>query len=227
MCGRIALYSEPDRIARILDAQLALDRSDWQQSWNVAPTDPVLGVSEHPDGSRFLRAYRWGLVPIWAKEPAALKTTFNARAESVATKSTFSAAFQRGRILVPVDAFYEWKSEGKVKTPNLFTRVDGQPIAFAGLRDRWKRADGSFMHSATIITAGAGPDMDGIHNRMPVVLERDTWDHWLDPAVVDRDELESLLRPAPAGTLVHHEVGRGVGNVRNDGPELIGAVNSL
>jgi len=65
--------------------------------------------------------------------------------------------------------------------------------------------------------------MDGIHSRMPVILEPGAWGHWLDPAVDDRDELESLLRPAPAGTLVHHEVGRAVGNVRNDGPELLAA----
>jgi putative SOS response-associated peptidase YedK len=227
MCGRIALYSEPDRIARILDAQLALDRDDWQQSWNVAPTDTLVGVSGHADRSRTLRAYRWGLVPIWAKDPSAMKTTFNARAESVASKATFSTAFKRGRILVPVDAFYEWRTDGKVKTPNLFTRADGEPIVFAGLRERWEGGDGSLMHSATIITTEAGPDMEGVHNRMPVVLERDAWENWLDPAVDDRGELESLLRPAAAGTLVHHEVGRGVGNVRNDGPELIGAVNSL
>jgi putative SOS response-associated peptidase YedK len=227
MCGRIALYSEPDRIARILDAQLALDTEHWQQSWNLAPTDPLLGVSEQPDGTRFLRAYRWGLVPMWAKDPAALKTTFNARAESVATKSTFSSAFRRSRILVPVDAFYEWSTVGKVKTPNVFSRTDGDPIVFAGLRERWKGPDDSFMYSATVITTEAGPDMDGVHDRMPVVLERDAWEHWLDPAVEDRDELESLLRPARAGTLRHHEVNRAVGNVRNNGPELIGAVNSL
>jgi putative SOS response-associated peptidase YedK len=158
-----------------------------------------------------------------AKDPAALRSTFNARAETVATKPTFRSAFRRGRILVPADAFYEWRTVGPVKTPNVFTRADGTPIVFAGLAERWRRPDDSIMRSATIITTEAGPDMDGIHDRMPVVLEPGAWDHWLDPAVDDRDELESLLRPAPAGTLVHHEVGRAVGNVRNDGPELLAA----
>ena len=224
MCGRIALYSEPDRLARILDAQLSLDLEHWHRSWNVGPTRTVLGASDQPDGVRILAPYRWGLVPMWAKDPAALKSTFNARAETVATKPTFRSAFKRSRILVPVDAFYEWSTVGKVKTPNVFLRCDGEPIVFAGLAERWKGPDDSVMHSATIITTGAGPDMDGIHDRMPVVLERESWDHWLDRDVEDRDELEPLLHPAPAGTLVHHQVDRSVGNVRNDGPELLDEV---
>jgi len=223
MCGRFALFSEPDRFARYLDAQLALDPDSWRPSWNIGPTRSILGVAERPDGGRQLDTYRWGLVPMWAKDPAALKSTFNARAETVATKPTFRSAFKRGRILVPADAFYEWHTVGSTKTPNVFTRADGEPIVFAGLAERWQRPDGSLLRSATIITTGAGPDMDGIHSRMPVILEPGTWEHWLDPAVDDRDELEPLLRPAPAGTLVHHEVARAVGNIRNDGPELLAA----
>jgi putative SOS response-associated peptidase YedK len=223
VCGRFALYSDPDRFAQFLDAQLALDPESWRPSWNVGPTRTVLGVTEQPDGERLLGTFRWGLVPTWAKDPAALRSTFNARAETVATKPTFRSAFKRGRILVPADAFYEWRTVGSVKTPNAFTRADGTPIVFAGLAERWQRPDESILRSATIITTEAGPDMDGIHNRMPVILEPDAWEHWLDPAVHDRDELESLLRPAPAGTLVHHEVDRAVGNIRNDGPELLAA----
>jgi putative SOS response-associated peptidase YedK len=224
MCGRIALYSEPDRLARILDAQLSLDVEHWGRSWNVGPTRTILGASDRPDGVRILAPYRWGLVPMWAKDPAALTSTFNARAETVATKPAFRSAFKRSRIIVPVDAFYEWTTVGTVKTPSVFLRSDGEPIVFAGLAERWKGPDDSVLHSATIITTEAGPDMDGIHDRMPVVLERESWDHWLDPEVEDRDELEPLLHPAAAGTLVHHQVDRSVGNVRNDGPELLDEV---
>ncbi len=225
MCGRIALYSEPDRIARILDAQLALQGDEWKPSWNVAPTDPLLGVREHPSGTRTLRAYRWGLVPMSAADPTAFKTSFNARAESIATKPAFRWAFKHSRILVPVDAFYEWQKTGKARTPYLFRRADGEPMVFAGLSERWKQPDGSLMYSATVVTTEAGRDMDAVHDRMPVVLEPDTWEMWLEPEADDRDELESLLRPGPTGTLVHHEVGTAVGNVRNNGPELILAVS--
>jgi putative SOS response-associated peptidase YedK len=221
MCGRFALYSEPRRFAGEFDAELAVDPDSFRPSWNVAPTRRILGVSEDEGGHRLLGSYRWGLVPVWAKDPDALKSTFNARAETVATKPAFRSAFKRGRILIPADAFYEWRTVDRVKTPNAFTRADGGSIVFAGLAERWRRPDDSWLHSATIITTEAGPDMDGIHNRMPVILESDSWEHWLDPAVTDRDELEPLLRPAPAGTLVHHEVDRAVGNIRNDGPELL------
>lgn len=225
MCGRVALYTEPDRIARILDAQLALSQAEWKPSWNVAPTDPILGVAEHPPGNRSLRSYRWGLVPMSAKDPQAFKSSFNARAESVATKAAFRWSFKHSRILVPVDGFYEWKKDGKTRTPYLFKRADGQPIVFAGLSERWKQPDESMLHSATIITAAAGDDMDGIHDRMPVILEPETWDIWLDSEVEDPGELELLLQPGHVGTLVHHQVGQAVGNVRNNGPELIRAVS--
>jgi putative SOS response-associated peptidase YedK len=225
MCGRVALYSEPDRIARILDAELAFRQDEWKPSWNVAPTDPILGVSEHSRGTRSLRTYRWGLVPMSAKDPKSFKSSFNARAESIATKAAFRWAFEHSRILIPVDAFYEWSKDGKSRTPNLFRRADGGPMVFAGLAERWKQPDGEMLHSATIVTTVAGDDMEGIHDRMPVVLEPETWEVWLDPELGDRDELELLLHSGPKGTLVHHQVGQAVGNVRNNGPELIAAVS--
>jgi putative SOS response-associated peptidase YedK len=224
MCGRIALYTDPDRMARILDAGLT-DRAvaEWQPSWNVAPTRSIFGVSESKEGRRRLDLYRWGLVPSWVKDPTTVKSTFNARAESVASKPMFRSAFESRRILVPVDEFYEWETLGpKRKQPYAFRRSDGEPIVMAGLQEWNPDLDGG-GRTAAIITTEAGPDMP-IHNRQPVVLERDVWDHWLDRDVTDRDELESLLRATVRGTLVHHPVGQEVGNVRNDRPELVEAV---
>ena len=163
------------------------------------PTAPILGVSER-HGRRILGAYKWGLVPSWAKNPAAVTGTFNAAAESVATKPMFRSAFERRRILVPVDAFYEWQKLGpKEKQPYVFQRADGQPVVFAGLREWWRDAEGQELRSATIITTEAGPDMP-IHNREPVVLEPENWDLWLDPGLTGGAELARLLAPTAAGT---------------------------
>ncbi len=225
MCGRIALYEDPDRIARLVHAGINPELSaDWRPMWNLGPQARLLGVSER-HGERFLDVYRWGLVPYWAKDPAAIKSTFNARAETVATKPMFRTAFKSHRILVPADAFYEWKTLGpNVKQPYAFTRSDGEPIMFAGLREWWKDAEGHELRTATIITTHAGPDMRSIHNRQPVVLDPQSWDRWLDPAVTDPKVLEPLLVPTAEGTLVHHPVSKDVGNVRNNTPDLLEAV---
>jgi putative SOS response-associated peptidase YedK len=244
MCGRIALYSEPDLLARIFDAQLELGlEPEARPSWNVGPMRSVLAVAEEgvADGGpvhRVLGRYRWGLVPSWAKDPTMGNRTFNARAETVASKPSFRSAFTARRLVVVADGFYEWKpGPGKVKQPYYFTRADGRPLALAGLWEQWwggpadGRADADghgaerpALRTCTVITTEAGPDMDDIHHRMPVVLEAEVLEEWLDPANRDKPELESLLVPSPDGTLVHRAVGREVGNVRNDGPELIEAL---
>ncbi len=221
MCGRIALYDDPDHLARLFQAGLSQDTIDlWRPTWNLAPQDPILGVSER-HGQRILDVYRWGLVPSWTKGPNGSSTAFNARAETLATKPMFRNAFRRQRILIPVDGFYEWDTVApKVKQPYVFTRTDGRPIVFAGLREWWQDAEGTELRTATIITSQAGPDMP-IHNRQPVVLEPGKWDRWLDPHLTDPGELESFLVPTAKGTLTHHPVSKEVGNVRNNGPELV------
>ncbi len=242
MCGRIALYSEPDFLARVFDAQLALDVApDGRPSWNIGPMRSVVAVAEVPDDGgapggpvhRELGRYKWGLVPSWSKDPSMGNRTFNARAETVASKPSFRAAFTARRLAVVADGFYEWKpGEGKTKQPYYFTRADGQPLALAGLWEQWWGGPGAAdsddgerpaLRTCTVITTEAGSDMGDIHHRMPVVLEREVLEEWLDPANKDKPELESLLVPSPGGTLVHRAVGREVGNVRNDGPELIEA----
>jgi putative SOS response-associated peptidase YedK len=224
MCGRIALYDEPGHVARILGADVDPDLADaFRPSWNIGPTSRILGVYDRR-GERELTMFKWGLVPKWAKDPSAIRSTFNARAETLASKPMFRTAFRSSRILVPVDAFYEWQTRApKEKQPYAFQRADGDPIVFAGLREWWRDAEGQELNTATIITTEAGPDMP-IHNRQPVVLERTKWDFWLDPSVTDVEKLQPLLVPTVEGTLVRHPVTKDVGNVRNNGPELVEAI---
>ena len=223
VCGRIALYDEPDRVARALDARLAADPERWRPDWNVGPTRTILGVATDRSNERVLDDYRWGLIPGWVKDPSTVKGTFNARAETVATKPMYRHAFEKWRILVPVDGFYEWEQrESGPKQPHYFTRRDGGPLVFAGLQALWRGAEGTELHTATIITTHAGPDMDRIHDRQPVVLEPEVWDRWLDHANRDRDNLQPLLT-GTGGVLQHWPVDPAVGSVRNNGPELIAA----
>jgi putative SOS response-associated peptidase YedK len=185
---------------------------------------------------RELGRYRWGLVPSWAKDPGVGSRMFNARAETVASKPSFRAAFASRRLVVVADGFYEWKpGVASTKRPYYFTRADGRPMALAGLWEQWwggpdgtdaGAADRPILRTCTVITTEAGSDMGDIHDRMPVVLEDDTLDEWLDPANRDKPELESLLVPSVTGTLVHRPVGTAVGNVRNDGPELTDPVEA-
>jgi len=233
MCGRFALITPPTRVARYFEAVLDdVAASEREPSWNVAPTDPVLGVSARADDTgamvRHLDTYRWGLIPSWAKDPSAGSRLFNARSESVSTKASFRTAFKSRRIIIPADGFYEWRTLHKgSKQPHFFSRADDTPMALAGLSEWWRDRripDGPWIRSATILTTSAGQDMDGIHDRMPVILDPATFEIWLDPANEDTSELTALLRGAPAGTIRHHPVGQQVGNVRNNDASLIEAV---
>jgi putative SOS response-associated peptidase YedK len=232
MCGRFALATEPARVARFFHATMeaALVSAGRPPSWNVAPTDEVLGLrAESGDGTapeRQLGLYRWGLVPWWAEDPSTGNRLFNARAEAVFRTRAFREAAAERRLVVPADGFYEWHAEGGRRQPHYFTRGDGAPLAFAGVWETWRERGGAERHirSCTVITTGAGPDMDGIHDRMPVVLGPDELSRWIDPEGPDPEELEFLLRPAPAGTLVHHRVDPRVGNVRQNDAALVNPV---
>jgi putative SOS response-associated peptidase YedK len=237
MCGRFALVTPPVRLARYFQAVLDDRREDEPEpSWNVAPTDQVLGVSARhakEDGvlSRSLTPFRWGLIPSWAKDATAGNRLFNARAETVATKASFRTAFRTHRILIPADGFYEWQKQSHgAKQPHYFTRLDGAPLALAGLAEWWRDRNGPpdapAIRSCTIITTRASQDMDGIHDRMPVILNPDLFDVWLDPDVEDTGELSALVRAVPAGIITHHAVSSRVGNVRNNDAGLVDPVAS-
>jgi putative SOS response-associated peptidase YedK len=225
MCGRFVSSSSPADLASYFGAEGTVDEA-LEQSYNVAPTSDVYVV--HADGGvRRVDAFHWGLVPIWAKDPKVGNRMINARSETLASKGAFKPAFKKRRCIVPADGFYEWKKlEGqKKKQPYFIHRPDDEPFAFAGLWEVWrgpeKDADEVQLRSTTIITTSANEPMSAIHDRMPVVLPPSAWDEWLDPDNDDIDTLGKLLVPAPASLITMHPVGTGVGNVRNNGPQLV------
>ena len=140
MCGRVSQYEQPERVARLLEVQsLATRRDDWEPRWNIGPQSPMLAVRV-VDGVRELGSLRWGLVASWSKDPKMGLRTFNARAESVAAKPTFRTAFRKKRTVLPIDSFFEWQAVlgAKRKQPYCFRRLDGMPIALAGLWEEWR-----------------------------------------------------------------------------------------
>jgi putative SOS response-associated peptidase YedK len=216
MCGRYAIATE--RLSRIENV-LGVGLPDVSPRYNVAPTQhvPVLRVAA---GDYELVTMRWGLVPAWSKEPRTSYATFNARAETVATKPAFRAAYRARRCLVPASGFYEWELQGGHKVPWYVSSADGGELAFAGLWEEWRGPGGDSLLSCTVIVGEANAVVAPIHDRMVVILGPDGYAAWLDPRT-DRTRLDGLLRPCPAGWLRRWRVSTAVNSGRVEGPALV------
>jgi putative SOS response-associated peptidase YedK len=215
MCGRYSITAAPEAMRRLFNFE---DVPNLPPRWNVAPTQAAPVVRE-TDGVRRLDQLRWGLVPSWSKDMSGAARMINARAETVAEKPAFRAAFRQRRCLVPADGFYEWQPRGREKQPFRVTLRDAAPFAFAGLWERWTRPeDGEVVETYCIITTEAAASIAHIHHRMPVMLDPGDFAAWLDGPF---DRLAALLRPMADARLESHEVSPRVGNVRNDDAGLI------
>jgi putative SOS response-associated peptidase YedK len=217
MCGRFAFYSPSEATAALFGVAGSLDI---EPRYNVAPTQDIAAIRVNEDQQRELVTFRWGLVPSWAKDPSIGNRMINARAETVAEKPSFRAAYKRRRCLVLADGFYEWVREAGGKTPYFITRADEQPLAFAGLWEHWrdKESDVS-LETATLITTTANEFMQQLHHRMPVVLDPATADSWL---AGDNELLEFAGEFCP--DMKAWPVDKRVNSPRNEGDELIAAV---
>lgn len=218
MCGRFTLRTPTNQLL----LAFALDQGPpLTPRFNIAPTQQIAGVRARADGGRELALFRWGLIPSWAKDEQIGNRTINARAESVAEKPSFRAAFQKRRCLILADGYYEWQKQGVAKQPFFIHRADDRPFAFAGLWERWQPMDRPAVESCTILTTEANEFTRPIHDRMPVILLPRDYDLWLDPAMKDRARLEPLLRPYPEADLAAMEISTKVNNPRNEGPDLL------
>lgn len=214
MCGRFAFYSPSEATAALfgVDAAPAL-----APRFNIAPTQSIAAIRSCGEGGRELAMLRWGLVPFWAKDPSIGNRMINARAETVAEKPSFRAAYRQRRCLILADGFYEWKKEGDSKTPYFISLASGAPFAFAGLWEHWEaKASDDEIDSAAIITTAANEFMAAVHHRMPVVLQPDTADRWLGG---DDEVLQQVGWDSPKFTA--WPVNRRVNNARNEGDDLI------
>lgn len=227
MCGRYVLARDPAELADDFGTDEAVPESVTAPGYNVAPTVTVPVVVDRYDAegnrTRRIRPCRWGLVPSWSRDASGAAKMINARVETVATKPAYRAALARRRCLVPADGWYEWAVGPDVpgRAPYYLTPVDGSPLAFAGLYEVWGHAP-DLLVTCTIITTAATGQLAQVHHRMPLTLHRDRWAAWLDcrtPASPPPDP-----DPAAVAALELRPVGAAVGNIRNQGPDLLTAV---
>ena len=208
-------------LAEIFDAEPLADEPGGR--YNIAPTDEAIVVVQRDD-RRAITSYRWGLIPHWSADAKIASRTFNARAESIASMPAFRDSFRRKRCLVPVDAFYEWRRQDRVRQPYRIFRADGRPLVLAGLWDGWKNPEtGDVRRTFTIVTTTPNATVAELHNRMPVIVPDDAWARWLDPRPAEPGELRAMLEPTNEVELEIAPASRLVNDVRNDGPELLRA----
>jgi putative SOS response-associated peptidase YedK len=226
MCGRYAIYGPVSRknreTLRFLDRELTFG-----PVYNAAPTLelPVYRVS--PRRGPELKLLRWGLVPFWAKNAGIGAKMINARADTVAEKPAFREAFGRRHCVVPMSGFYEWRKAGAGKTPYYVHLLNAELFGVAGLHEFWPGKDGAApIESFTIITTDANELMRPLHDRMPAILHEADYEAWLKPQDRTRAELASLLAPYPAEEMRAYPVSPLVNSARNEGPELIEAVEA-
>ncbi len=227
MCGRYVRWSDKQKIAEYFHAnpqpaELPMPDADY----NIAPTthQPIIRQSRE-SGERDMVLARWGLVPFFTKELTDIKglSTINARAESITKAPTWREPFKKRRCIVPANSFYEWVKDSKPpKKPYVFELANGDPIGFAGLWDAWKDKEGHWLQSFAIVTTEANELMSRVHPRMPCILHPRDYDRWLDREETERLPVD-LLRSLDSDEMEMFEANPRVGNVRNNGPELLRA----
>jgi putative SOS response-associated peptidase YedK len=217
MCGRFAVDQKLDEL--IVEFLAAHNRfPDWVPKWNIAPTTTIPVVIDSAEG-RSLGPARWSLTPSWSDTLDTPYPTFNARIETAATKPTFRQTVAHHRALIPATAYYEWHTDGGVKTPHVIRPKDHSLFAFAGLYSVWAKGEQPVV-TVTILTTDAADSVAWIHPRSPVALPRDSWSWWLDHET--RGD-QSLVDKAVehSGEVFSHIEAYPVAPLRGDGPQLL------
>ncbi|MCY8917384.1 SOS response-associated peptidase [Bacillus atrophaeus] len=221
MCGRFTLFSEFDDILEQFDIDQFLPEDEYDPSYNVAPSQNILTINNDGSSNR-LGKLRWGLIPPWAKDEKIGYKMINARAETLAEKSSFRKPLISNRCIIPADSFYEWKRlDPKTKIPMRIKLKSTNLFAFAGLYEKWNSPQGNPIYSCTIITTKPNELMEDIHDRMPVILPHDNQTAWLNPQNTDAAYLQSLLLPYDADDMEAYQVSSLVNSPKNNSPELL------
>ena len=226
MCGRMTLTRSGSEIADYFalavaeDGVAEMNGAPLRPRYNIAPSQQIGTIVRRPDGQRAFVWKKWGLVPSWSMDQSVGGRLFNARSETADEKPSFRAAWKRRRCLVIADGFYEWTKRGRHRQPYYFRAREGSLLGFAGLFEQWSGEGGEGVESCTVLTTDANPDLEGIHHRMPVILDPTRVGPWLDPAS-EPALLKAMMSPAPAGTLDRMAVSTRVNSPRFDDPQCL------
>ncbi|HYM77470.1 MAG TPA: SOS response-associated peptidase [Candidatus Dormibacteraeota bacterium] len=218
MCGRYRLSRRKQLVEEYFDTES--DEPEWTPRYNIAPSQPVAVIRQNPkEPRRELSLMRWGLIPSWAKDPSVAARMINARSETAGTKPAFRDSFKSRRCLIPADGFYEWQRVGKIKQPYCFEVGNAEMFAFAGIWDRWKDPSGNWVKTCSILTTTPNAMTAAVHDRMPVILDPDSYDLWLDPGVQDASWASELLKPYDAQLMRCYPISTRINHVANDDEE--------
>lgn len=245
MCGRYVMAKATADLVEAFQVTQA-EGAEVVPSWNVAPTNNARIVTERfssrrnddggaggpePETVRRLATAKWGLLPVWSKDPRQGARMINARRETVLEKPAFRKAAVKRRALVPADGYYEWEKAGGTKIPTYLYSAEQDPLAFAGLYEFWpdpalpEDHEHKWLMTFTIITTAATDALGHIHDRTPLIIPPDLYPDWLDPQNHDRTGVQQLLDAIPEPVLTPRVVSTEVNSVRNNGPDLISPVN--
>lgn len=216
MCGRFTLYEEKEKIRDHFDISSI---PDLPQNYNIAPGTHIVGVSYY-EHSLSLMLFKWGFIPHWSKDKKTGYKMINARMESVWGKPSFRSAIRYRRCLIPASGFYEWKKTEDGKQPYYITVADSSIFSMAGIWETWEdRSSGEIVDSCAILTTEAKGIVNKIHDRMPVIIEREGYQEWLDPMIQTPDKLS--IKSISKGNLVAWPVSSLVNSPKNNNPDLV------
>jgi putative SOS response-associated peptidase YedK len=220
MCGRYSFILEDEMIRERFG--VTVRSAIYKARYNCAPTQKLAVISNENPGE--LSLYRWGLIPYWAKDPSIGNKLINAKSETILEKPSFKSSFRSRRCLVLSDGFYEWKKDIG-RNPYRIIRRDGSAFAMAGIWDKWINQESEEINSFAILTTTPNSLMEKIHDRMPVILDRETEKKWIEN--ISQEELVSMLKPCEASSLLAYPVSTLVNSPRNDSPEVLKQVGEI
>jgi len=217
MCGRFVITSSIEVIAD--EFSISNPSINIKPSYNISPSQNILAIINQE--SRKLITCKWGFIPSWAKDSAIGHKMINARAETLSSKPAFKSAYKKQRCLIVADGFYEWKKTEKGKVPYYIHLKSGKPFGFAGIYNRWTPNKGECIDTCSIITTCANELIESVHDRMPVIVPKDSMDRWLDADVTDESILSSMLKSYPSEEMEMHEISTKVNAPKHNSPELL------